>query len=418
MHTGNANNRDDMILTPRKGACLRKRKHGARPHVADFAKLMVGGVCLTVLLLGIAGCTGHRKAELTEEEIRQHTLAHRPDRPDELLVSGEKVTCDDVLSLSPEANASPPTLKDKLIEMAKQMPREPFMREARPVIRQRLNSNIATIVLYKRARKELGAKTDEQLDQMMEKELRKFTVEHGGTGAATDTALQEMGMSRERFKEYKKKQLLSWYYVTSKFPYNRPITHGELLEYYDKMKAESFFQAGAVQFRLIDIQITKVRLSGANDDPIQVARALAKDVMERVRAGEDFGELAKKYSNEPRGASGGLWPQMDPDALAAPYDVLGEKAKEMKPGEVAGPIEALDHIFIMKLEKKQEKGYRPLTEVQETVEEQIMADRRSEASYQLNEEIKQLAAAGNTDRFVEYCLQSLYSQAHAPAQAR
>ncbi len=109
---------------------------------------------------------------------------------------------------------------------------------------------------------------------------------------------------------------------------------------------------------------------------------------------------------------------MDPDALAAPYDVLGEKAKEMKPGEVAGPIEALDHMFIMKLEKKQEEGYRPLTEVQAEVEEQIMTDRRSEASNQLKEEIKQLTAAGNTDRFVEYCLQDLYRQANTPAQAR
>jgi parvulin-like peptidyl-prolyl isomerase len=183
------------------------------------------------------------------------------------------------------------------------------------------------------------------------------------------------------------------------------------------MKAERFFQAGAVQFRLIDIQITKVPLSGANDDPIQVARTLAKDVVERAKAGEDFGELAKTHSNEPRGASGGLWPEMDPDALAAPYDVLGQKAKEMKPGEVAGPIEALDHIFIMKLEKKQEKGYRPLSDVQSEVEEQIMADRRAEALKELNEEIKQLAAAGNTDHFVEYCLQSLYRQARAPAQA-
>ena len=127
--------------------------------------------------------------------------------------------------------------------------------------------------------------------------------------------------------------------------------------------------------------------------------------MERVKAGEDFGELAKKYSHDPRGASGGLWPEWDPDSLAQPYDVLGKKAQEMKPGEVAGPIEAIDHIFIMKLEKKQEKGYRPLTEVQDEVEEQIMADRRREASDQLNEEIKQLAAAGNTDRFVDYCLQ-------------
>jgi parvulin-like peptidyl-prolyl isomerase len=396
----------------------RFRQAHLAPGISGSARLVVVVACLTALLLGGAGCTGHRKAALTDEEIREYTLAHKPQRVDELLVSGEKVTFDDVLSISPEANASPPTLKDKLIEMARQTPQDEFMRQATPVIQQRLTSNIVNIVLYKRAKKTLGNKTDEQLDKMVEKELRKFTLEHGGNSAAADAALQEMGMNRERFKEYKKKQILSQYYVASKFPYNRPITHHELREYYEKMKQGNFLQAGLVQFRLIDIQITKVRLSGANDDPIQVARALAKDIVERVNAGDDFGELAKKYSNEPRAASsGGLWPERDPDALAAPYDVLGKKAMAMKPGEVAGPIEEIDHVFILKLEKKQEKGFQPLDQVQDTIEDQIMADRRREALVDLNAEVKQLAAAGNTDRFVDYCLQNLYRQAHVPAQA-
>lgn len=409
MHIGKANKRNNEICALRSEGCLRTHKHGARPAVV--------GVYLAALLLGVAGCATHTKAALTEDEIREKTLSYKPERPDVLLVSGEKVTFDDVMSLSPEADASPPTLKDKLMVIARQMPLEVFMKEAGPIIRQRLHSNIANIVLYKRARRELGAKTDEQLDKMVEKELRKFTLEHGGNGAAADAALQEMGMSRERFKEYKKKQVLSQYYVMSKFPYNRPITHGELLEYYEKMKKDNFFQAGVVQFRLIDIQIMKMPLSDANDDPILAARTLAKGLMERIKAGEDFGELAKKYSHDLRGASGGLWPERDPDSLAQPYDVLGKKALEMKPGEVAGPIEALDHIFVLKLEKKQEKGYRPLVEVQDKLQEQIMIDRRRAALEQLEAEIAQQAAAGNTDRFVDWCLRNLYNQARAPAQA-
>ncbi len=408
MRIGKTNNRDHTGLNLRSEARLRTRNAG----------FVVVGVSVAALLVLGAGCATHTKAALTEDEIRQKTLSYKPERPDVLLVSGEKVTFDDVMSLSPEADATPPTLKDKLMVIARQMPLEGFVREAEPIIRQRLNSNISSIVLYKRARKELGARTDEQLDQMMEKELRKFTLDHGGNGAAADAALQEMGMSRERFKEYKKKQLLSWVYVTSKFPYNRPITHRELLEYYDKMKADNFFQAGVVQFRLIDIQITKMPLSDANDDPILAARTLAKGLVERIKAGEDFGELAKKYSHDLRGASGGLWPERDPNSLAQPYDVLGKKAMEIKPGEVAGPIEALDHVFILKLEKKQEKGYQPLVEVQDKLQEQIMADRREAALDALKAEIAQQAAAGNTDRFVDYCLRNLYRQAHAPAQPR
>ena len=112
-----------MILSLRSEACLRKRKHGTR-FVARWR--LSGGTPA----LGGAGCATHTKAALTEEEIRQKTLAYKPERPDVLLVSGERVTFDDVLSLSPEADAAPPTLKDKLIEMARQMPLESFMKEA------------------------------------------------------------------------------------------------------------------------------------------------------------------------------------------------------------------------------------------------------------------------------------------------
>jgi len=394
----------------------RFRRVRLTPRVSHVAKLAVG-VCLAMLLLSGASCSGQKKSRLTDEEIQRYRLAHKPQRPDELLVSGEKVTLEDVLSPSPEADVSSPTLRGELIKRAKEVSLEQFTAEAKPVLERRLNNNIVNIVLYKRARRELGEKVDEQLDKAMEKEMIRFTMAHGGNAAAADAALQEMGMSRERFKEYRKKQALAQHYIATKFPYNRPITHHELLECYDQMKADNFFQPGVIQFRLIDIQITKVPLSGANDDPIQTARALAQDVIGKVRAGEDFAELAKKYSTDPRGATGGLWPEWDPDALAAPYDVLGEKARDMKPGEVAGPIDAIDHIFIMKLEKKQEEGYRPLTVVQDVVEEKILVDRRGAALKQLNEEFKQLAAVGSTDRFVDYCLESLYRQARAPAPA-
>ncbi|MBN1508057.1 MAG: peptidylprolyl isomerase [Sedimentisphaerales bacterium] len=376
------------------------------------------GVCLAMLLLGGGGCEGQRKSRLADEEIQRYRLAHRPQRPDELLVSGERVTLDDVLSPAPDMDVSSPTLKEELLQRARQVPLEQFKREARGVLERRLSSNIVNIVLYKRALRELKGKIDEQQqEKAMEREMIRFTMEHGGNAAAADAALQEMGLSRERFKEYRKRQALVQYYIATKFPYNRPITHHDLLECYDQMKADNFFQPGVIQFRLIDVQITKVPLSGVDDDPVQVARSLAKEVMEKVQAGEDFAELAKKYSTGPRGATGGLWPPCDPEALAEPYDTLGEKAEDMEPGEVAGPIEAIDHVFLMKLEKKQKKGYRPLTEVQDVVEGRILADRRSAALKQLNEEFQQLDAGGGTDRFIDYCLESLYRQARAPAQA-
>jgi parvulin-like peptidyl-prolyl isomerase len=369
-----------------------------------------------MLLLWVGGCDGNKKSALTEEEIRQRTLATKRTRPNELIVSGEIVTCDDITAASFDAGG--PSLKEALLELARQTTLPQFMELARPQMRQRLNGSITNVILYRRAARQLGEQADEQLDKMAEKELRRFILEHGDDGAAADAALQGMGMDRERFKEHWKKRMLREYYVTSKFPYNRPITHSEMLDTYDKMKAEDFSQAGLLQFRLIDIDITKVRLSEGDDDPLQVARNLAKALMEKIRAGADFGELARAYSNDYRSVEGGLWPARDPEALAAPYDVLAKKARDMKPGEVAGPIETLGHVFIMKVEQKQEKGYRPYAEVQDRVEEQIRMDRRAVALKQLDAEIAQQVTLADTSAFVDRCLEGLYRQARAgqPAQ--
>ena len=422
MYQGMGNHKADVPQDPSVdvGSCNGRRGNcGLMPCVRRAGRCAIIAACLWMLVLAGTGCDSKsRKAALTEEEILRYTYAQKPQRPDELIVSGEVVTCDDLTAASFDASAQTIPPKEKLMELARQTTLEQFMQLARPQVGQKLNSRIGDVVLYKQAKRQLGDKTDEQLDKLAEKEMRKFVVEHGGNGAATDAALQEMGMNRARFKEYKKRQVLSQYYVMSRFPYNRPITHRELLEYYDKMKEDSFFQAGMVQFRLIDIQIAKVAMPEGSDDPLQAARALANDLMAKIKAGEDFGELAKKHSHDYRSAQGGLWQPRDPDALASPYDVLAKEAQNMKVGDVAGPIEALGHIFIMKLEQKQEKGYRPLTEVQDRVEERIMVDRRRAALEQLDAEISQQTAAGNTDRFLDYCLERLYRQARTPAPAQ
>jgi parvulin-like peptidyl-prolyl isomerase len=419
MCQGTGNNKVGVPQDPSGNAGPSSVKHGnshAVSGVRRAGRYAILAACLWMVVLVGAGCDGKgRKAALTEEEIRRYTDAQKPQRPDELIVSGETVTFDDLTAASFDASAQTMPPKEKLMELARQTTLEQFMQVARPQVLQKLNSRIGDVVLYKQAKRALGDRADEQLDKRAEKEMREFIMEHGGNGAAADAALQKMGMNRARFKEYKKREIVSRYYVLSRFPYNRPITHRELLEYYEKMRQDSFLQAGMVQFRLIDIQIAKVALPEGSDDPLQAARTLAKDLTAKIKAGEDFGELAKKYSHDYRSAQGGLWQPRDPDALAEPYDVLAKEAQKMKVGDVAGPIEALDHIFIMKLEQKQEKGYRPLTEVQDRVEERIMLDRRRAALKQLDTEISQQAAVGNTDRFLDYCLERIYRQAHTPA---
>ena len=372
-------------------------------------------LCLVALPALGTGCAGHKKPTLTEEEIRQRTYAQLPARPDEIVISGETITCEDVMISPPDEDTTGPTLKERLETWAKTVPFDQFMTEARPLIQQRLNRNIITrIVLSKRARRELGDKSDDALDKMAEKELRRFILEeNSGDGAKADAALQRRGMNRTTFKERRKRDLLAQYVIDSRLHRNRPITYGEIVAKYNEIKDQEYLQEGILQLRLIDIEVAKVPLAGPNEDPVQRAKQLAENLRKRIDAGEDFAELAKQHSNDPRSGQGGLLRPRAPDAFAEPYDVLAKAAKDMKQGQVAGPIEAAGRFFIMKVEAKQDQGYKPLAEVQGQVREEILRDRRRIALEELEAEIGQQALAVDTTQFVDYCLEKLYRQARA-----
>ena len=402
---------------PKKGRRSQGQKVGRAWSLPSG--LVLASLCPLVLVLLCvlpAGCGGNKKGTLTEEEIREKTFAQRPTRPDEMVIGGETITCEDVMIAQPEEGTTGPTLKEELEERARMVDLDQFLAEAKPLVTLRLKRSVITqIVLAKRARREYGNKFDEMaLDSMAEKELRRFILEEcGGDGAAADAALQRRGLNRTTFKERRKRDIIAQSIVDSKLHNSRPVTYGEIQAKYEQIKDQEYLREGSLQLRLIDLEVARVARSDPNGDPRQKAGQIAQDLRKRIDAGEDFAGLAKQYSNDARSGQGGLLRPRAPDAFAAPYDVLARQAQDMKQGEVAGPIEVPGHVFLMKVEAKQNAGYQPLEEVQAQVRQEILRERRRAALEQLEKEIAQQAAAADTSQFVDHCLELLYRQTRA-----
>jgi len=239
--------------------------------------------------------------------------------------------------------------------------------------------------------------------------LRKFVLKYGGDEAKADEALRAMGMDRKKFKDEHKKFVITQSYIASKLSYKRPVTYAELVEYYEKHKDELFQIEAKLKFRLIDIDILKVPVKSLDENRAEAARKLGEELAKRARAGENFAKLAEEYSHDHWRAFGGLWPEVNPDSLAEPYTALAEMAKQISPGEIAGPAEAVGHIFVMKLEEKQDKGYEPLEKVQGRLNEMILQDHHNEASERLYDRLRREAAIGETDEFIDFCLNRIYA---------
>jgi len=368
---------------------------------------------LSVLFSG-GGC-GEKSPTLTDAELEQIAITEKIQTVEKagglvLVVGGDTITSDEVLNTSAdrygEANK---TVVELLTPVANGNDPNRFRELARGLLKNVVLDRTSGVLLYQHAKREIGEGANEALDTMAEKELRKFVLRYGGDEAKADEALRAMGMDRKKFKDEQKKLVITQSYVASKLSYKRPVTYGELVECYEKHKDELFHREAKLKFRLIDIDILKVPVKSLDENRLEAARKLGEELAKRARAGEDFAKLAEEYSHDHRRAFGGLWPEVQPDSLAEPYSALAEMARQINPGQIAGPAEAVGHIFVMKLEEKQLEGYEPLEKVQGRVNERILADRHNEAVRMLTDRLLREAAIGETDEFIDFCLNKIYA---------
>jgi len=289
---------------------------------------------------------------------------------------------------------------------------ERFKRIARPQVEQLIVSRITNVLLYSKAKRQLGDKLDDALEKAVQTELTKFLAGFGGDYAKAQQALTQMGMDWESFKEQQKKMMLSQYYISSKLPDPAPVTYTDLLEEYNRLKKELFTIPETLRFRLIDIDIARIQPADPNQDRREAAGGLSNELIKRLNDGEDFAALAKQYSHGYRRDFGGLWNPVQPASLAYPYDVLAYLAKDIEPGQIAGPVEAGGHVFIMRLEEKKDRAVEPFENVQKQLEARIELDRRRLTLDRFGADVIQAAAIANKDAFVDFCLHQIYLRAN------
>lgn len=372
-------------------------------------------VFLSVLMFAfVVGCEG-KKSGPTDAELDRIALTQKIELVEAagglaLVVGGETVTSDEIIGSRADVNGRVVVPMEYFGPLARTNDLEKFKAQVRPHLEEIVMDKISNVLLVQHAKRQAGGNIDEALEKAAENELRKYVLGFGGNEARADEELRKLGMDRESFKESQKKSLLVNWYLGSQLVDDRPVTHREMVDCYNRMKDEYFARAAKITFRLIDIQPARLETPDPMQTRVQLAEELAGKLLARIESGEDFAELAKQYSHGHRKEFGGLWPSVQPESLAAPYNVLAAEAQRIAPGEVAGPITVEGHVFVIKLQDKQEAGYEPFdkVEVQELVERKVLLDRRSTAQERLKTKLREEARLGRTDEFVDFCVEEIY----------
>lgn len=379
----------------------------------DYRWLKAVSVLSFSLLFFVDGCAEKSGSSFTDAELERVSLAQRVKLLEQagglvLIVGGEPITSDEIINYPVEKSGGTVPLIDVLKPAAQISNLEQFKKQAGGRIDEIVTNKISDILLYHLAKSRVGENIDEALERAADAEMRKFVLSCGGDEAKADEKLEQMGLDRKSFKEQQKRLMLAQSQIMEKLSGDSPVTYGELLDCYNQMKEEFFVIPARVQFRLIDIQPAMLELADPNENQRGLARQLADRLLQRLRQGEDFGELAKQYSHGHRRRFGGLWVPLQPQSLAEPYDALVDEIEKTEPGEVADLVETPEHIFIMKLEKRHPKSYKPLEQVQRQVEQKVVSDRWVSVVNKLNAGLEKNAAIGEKDEFIDFCLEKIY----------
>jgi peptidyl-prolyl cis-trans isomerase D len=103
------------------------------------------------------------------------------------------------------------------------------------------------------------------------------------------------------------------------------------------------------------------------------ARAKAEDVLKQVKAGGNFAELAKKYSQDPGSASqGGELPWATRGGFVPEFEKV---AFDQSPGQISGLVQTTFGFHIIQTEEKQAAGLKPFGDVKNDIEKMLKAQK-------------------------------------------
>ncbi len=214
--------------------------------------------------------------------------------------------------------------------------------------------------------KELDVKvSEEELRQAIEDVKKQNNL----TQEALVAALAAQGLTFEQYKAQLKEQLARLQLMSQEVRSKIQVGEAEMKAYYEanyKSYNEEMFQARHIFFMIGQ---------KAPEDEGRRIMATAASVLQEIRNGKDFAELAQKYSDDKLTAKDGgdLGTFKKGEMLPDIEHVL----ETMKPGEVSNLVKTPAGVHIIKLEKKFTRSTRTFDEVKREIEE-ILYKKKSE----------------------------------------
>ncbi|UCH00526.1 MAG: SurA N-terminal domain-containing protein [Deltaproteobacteria bacterium] len=182
---------------------------------------------------------------------------------------------------------------------------------------------------------------------------------------------------KENKEKYKAPERIKIAYLTldpSDFVDKVTITEREVSDYYE-LNQEKFKDPKKIKARHILLKLSP----DASESEEATAKEKALDILKKARDGEDFSELARKYSQDPTASKGGDLGYFTSGKMAKPFEDL---AFSLKSGELGGPVKTRFGWHIIKVDDVKDAVVKTLPEVRDQIVATLEKDIRTDIAHE------------------------------------
>jgi len=212
--------------------------------------------------------------------------------------------------------------------------------------------------------------------------LAKFKARYPST-EAYEKALKELNISETDLKENTRKGLAVQELIEKQVTSKIEISDADRRSFYDS-NPNFFEQPEQVEARHILIKLDP------KDDKALQEKALEKikEVQQQVKAGEDFADLVKKYSEGPSGKNGGDLGYFGRGQMVKPFE---DAAVGLEPGQISDIVKTRFGYHLIMVTGKKAARTIPYEEVKEKIGSHLKQQKTSESVKVYIEKLKKEA---------------------------
>ena len=179
---------------------------------------------------------------------------------------------------------------------------------------------------------------------------------------------------RENYRLADKRNILYVRFVPRDYLAEVEVTDQEIEEFY-QLHQDDYLEPKKVHARHILFRISE----NAKTAEIQEILDRAKKVLDLARKGDNFAELARKYSEDSTAAKGGDLGYFKSGDMVKPF---ADSAFSLKKGEISDLVRTRFGVHIIKVEDIKEEAVKPLAAVKDTVRQSLKEERSREIALQ------------------------------------